>query len=305
MGIKPKVLTNFSEIIRKYKNFIFDCDGVIWLHGVLFKEAVNTINTLYKEGKNIFFLSNKNRITKTELYDQLIHSGISLAKYENVYPSSYLTGKYIKDNFPNIKKIYLIGRDKLKIQLEEFHFEVCGGPEDDLKTISLSEVKDFKLDSEIDALVCGTDDKINFYKIVYASNVAMQRKIFFGTNYDSCALYGNVIVPGAYSYISAIEIASNVKAKIVAKPNKDVLPVMMRNFNLSEDVLKETLMIGDSIRTDIQFAVNCGIDSLLVMTGHTKESDLIAVLSNIQGEYNNDPSPTYILNDLDIERIRL
>ena len=301
MSLKIKHLKTISEIFNKYKNFIFDCDGVLWQHGKVLKEAINTINTLNANNKTIFYLTNKNSITKQDLYKQLSDSGIKHIKYENVYSSSYLTGKYIKEKFPHIKKIYLIGRESLKNQLEQFGLEVSGGPEDDEKKISKSEIKNLILDKELDAVVCGSDDQINFYKILYASNVAFNTKLFFGTNYDNYTKYKGIIVPEAYSYISAIESASDVKATIVAKPNKEILSIMFGNFEKMnrEEVIRDTLMIGDRVRSDIGFANNCGIDSLLVLTGVTNITDIDESDENYSRN-NFNLRPTYILNDLNM-----
>ena len=53
------------------------------------------------------------------------------------------------------------------------------------------------------------------------------------------------------------------------------------------------LMIGDKFDTDIAFAKNSGIDSLLVLTGVTKKSEL----ESLQQRYP-DFEPTYVVDTL-------
>ena len=43
-------------------------------------------------------------------------------------------------------------------------------------------------------------------------------------------------------------------------------------------------MIGDNLKTDIQFAVNNQIDSLLVLSGNTSEDEF----------WNSELKPTYV-----------
>ena len=51
---------------------------------------------------------------------------------------------------------------------------------------------------------------------------------------------------------------------------------------------QETLLVGDRIYTDIASGANAGIDTLLVLSGETKEADLPAA----------DPQPTFVLPDV-------
>jgi 4-nitrophenyl phosphatase len=150
------------------------------------------------------------------------------------------------------------------------------------------------MNPNIDAAVCGSDDYINYYKITYATNIAHQTKLLFGTNYDN-NWKTNIIIPGAYTYISSIETASEVKATIAAKPNKEALKIIFRDNNLDHEdpsIKSKILMIGDSLRTDIKFAQNCGIDSCLVLTGMIKYEELNDKLITC--------TPTYIVEDLKI-----
>ena len=51
---------------------------------------------------------------------------------------------------------------------------------------------------------------------------------------------------------------------------------------------RETLLVGDRIYTDSASGANAGIDTLLVLSGETKEEDLPTA----------DPQPTFVLPDV-------
>ena len=50
----------------------------------------------------------------------------------------------------------------------------------------------------------------------------------------------------------------------------------------------EFLMVGDRLYTDIAFGLNCGFDTLLVLSGETTVSDLAAT----------DKKPDFVLDSL-------
>lgn len=82
----------------------------------------------------------------------------------------------------------------------------------------------------------------------------------------------NGMRPGCGALVSMLERASGVKAFSVGKPS----PVMMRGARkkLSLDA-KRTVMIGDTISTDILGGHQLGYYTILVLSGTTNSKDLL------------------------------
>ena len=78
--------------------------------------------------------------------------------------------------------------------------------------------------------------------------------------------------PGCGALVSMLERASGVKAFSVGKPS----PVMMRGARkkLSLDA-KRTVMIGDTMSTDILGGHQLGYYTILVLSGTTSSEDLL------------------------------
>jgi phosphoglycolate/pyridoxal phosphate phosphatase family enzyme len=270
-------ITSFDEIKDRYDHFIFDCDGVIWREKEIISNAVEEIKILQKTGKSVYFLTNSNRLSRTDLKNKL-KDKCGLDVDENfAYGSSYIVAKYISDNYPHIKHIYLIGKEGLENELAQHGFMVYGGPNDKLiKTIhnfSNDKADEIEVNENIQACVIGYDDHFNYFKICYASEVIHKTGMFFGLNYDNKVRFGkDRFLPATYTFISCLETCTDKKAEIVTKPDPKSLDIIMKDHNIQDK--KRILMIGDNLKTDIPFAVNCGIDALLVLTGVTTEEDL-------------------------------
>jgi ribonucleotide monophosphatase NagD (HAD superfamily) len=57
---------------------------------------------------------------------------------------------------------------------------------------------------------------------------------------------------------------------IMGKPNPQIFDIIRREHpRLIEAPLSKFLMIGDNLKTDIKFGNNCGIDTLVVLSGNT------------------------------------
>jgi 4-nitrophenyl phosphatase len=78
---------------------------------------------------------------------------------------------------------------------------------------------------------------------------------------------------------------------VVGKPNAPMLDTIKKLFHLDES---KSLFIGDRLDTDIAFANNGNIDSLLVLTG----------ISTVEDCKKEDIFPTYVLNSLgDLDQV--
>ena len=298
---KIKHLDNFREITEKYDHFIFDMDGVIWIENKILHECVDTIKNLILINKKVYFLTNNNRHTRRELLEKLIKIGLDELLHElndikSILNASYLLASYIKNYHQNIKKIYLIGTESFKKTLEEQGFEVVGAKDHSNKTLKISQAEALfeEIEAGFDACVSGFDDEINYYKLSYATQVIMQTGNLFGATRDSCYLVNNRRFPSSIGIINMLETTTDIKATIISKPDPRSLQVIMETHDIKEDEKGRIVMIGDNLDTDILFANNAGIDSVLVFTGMTNENEFYKMIK--KGEIDTkQPLPDYTM----------
>lgn len=293
-------LNSFEEVINKYQYFVFDCDGVVWRESKPLPNAVETIKKLKILNKDFYFLSNTNKNSRGDLQNKFKQMNIEV-NFENIYTSSYLIAKYISDNFPKIKHLFLIGSRGLEKELEDMGFIIYGGPEGknipNLDNFTSDAIESTDINENIEACVCGIDEKFNFGKLAYANLVIRKTELFFGTNYDTEIRLGKNFGPGSYSLISALEVCSRIKAKIVTKPDPRSLEIIMSDHKVDLETSRDKIiMLGDNLNTDIKFANNNLIDSILLLTGVTRENDINKI--EALGENENN-MPTYILKNFE------
>lgn len=90
---------------------------------------------------------------------------------------------------------------------------------------------------------------------------------------------------GAGALSAPLLFASKRKPTIVGKPNAPMLDTIKQLYKIDD---KRTLFIGDRLNTDIAFANNGGIHSLLVLTGISSEKDC----------KDEDIWPTYVMDSI-------
>ena len=83
---------------------------------------------------------------------------------------------------------------------------------------------------------------------------------------------------GNGSLTKCLEFASETQAIIAGKPNPVIFDILDETHNVSHGFIKiekkDCIFIGDNLYTDIKFANEAGVDSLLVLTGVTYKDNL-------------------------------
>jgi NagD protein len=77
--------------------------------------------------------------------------------------------------------------------------------------------------------------------------------------------------PGCGAIVAMLETATGVKAFSVGKPSPVMLRAARKELNLTTD---QTVVIGDTMETDILGGVQLGFKTILVLSGGTKREDL-------------------------------
>jgi NagD protein len=254
-------MENIIEKIKEKSGFIIDMDGVIYHGNKVLPGVTDFLAWLETSGKKYLFLTNSSERTPKELQEKLKRFGINVDE-EHFYTSALATASFLSNQKPN-GSAYIIGDAGLIHALYSVGYTVNN--------------------VNPDYVVVGETHSYNFEKVELAVNLVIKGAKLIGTNSDISGPAEIGITPSTKALIAPIEIAAGKKAYYVGKPT----PLMMRSALKRLGVRREdAIVIGDRMDTDIRCGLESEIDTLLVLSGITKNSEI-----------DNYPyRPHYVLN---------
>jgi phosphoglycolate/pyridoxal phosphate phosphatase family enzyme len=289
---KGKVLA--SSLLSKYKHFIFDCDGVLWLGSQRIPHSVELLRAIEDAGKHCYFLTNTSLVSREEIrlkMNDVLGYDIDA---DRIFTASSLAGSHVRINMSHKKKALVIGRGLLIKEIQATGIEVIDASQFDNRYEDFTyETKEDMAFEEIDLVVMGYDDRINYYKMALAFYAIQKGAELVSTNADRATNsygYPELKTLGNGSWVACLESASGKKAFVSGKPNPGIFKIIGDIHHIERE---DCLFIGDNLETDILFANRAGVDSLLVLTGVTEPKNMEHLL-NREGA----GKPTFIANDL-------
>ena len=141
-------------------------------------------------------------------------------------------------------------------------------------------------DQDPDFVVVGLDSHVTYEKLEKAVLLIRAGAKFIGTNADSNLPNERGMVPGAGSLVKLVEYATQQKPLMIGKPEKIIMEMALKRVGLTT---ADAVMVGDNYHTDIQAAINVGMDSLLVYTGLSRPAEV----------EQEEIQPTYTVATLD------
>lgn len=232
------------------KNFIIDMDGVL-IHGKrLIPGADDFINTLIKQKRKFLLLTNNPVYTPGDLAHRLQSVGIQIEENQ-IFTSAMATASFLHRQRPD-GKAFVLGESGLTEAIHNIGYIIT--------------------DMNPDYVVLGETLAYNFQMIKKAIRLIHDGGArFIATNPDPSGPSEGGIVPACGAMAALIEEASGVAPFFVGKPNA----LMMRTALNYLDVHSEnTIMVGDRMDTDIVAGVTSGMETILVLSGVTKEEDI-------------------------------
>lgn len=258
------------------EGIISDLDGVIYRGKVPIADAVDTFNRWQARGLPFCFVTNNSTHTPDDVISKLAGFGLAIGS-RNVVTSAITTADLIRNNYPELSRVYVIGAPSLVGAIAAADLEVT--------------------DRKPQVVVMGLDRLITHEKMRIAVNAILDGAVFIGTNPDLLLPTENGFEPGAGAALAAVTAATQTKPIIVGKPEVHMIETALARLGTPR---RSTLMIGDQIATDIQAGKRAGLPSVLVTTGVPSRQDptLIApdftVSSLTQMSLGNDCSPSML-----------
>ncbi|KAG6744475.1 hypothetical protein POTOM_051105 [Populus tomentosa] len=256
---------NIRSLFDSVEAFLFDCDGVIWKGDKLIDGVSQTLDWLRSKGKKLVFVTNNSLKSRIQ-YAKKFHSlGISVAEDE-IFSSSFAAAMYLKvNNFPQEKKVYVIGGEGILEELQLAGYTGLGGP--------------------VGAVVVGIDPSINYYKLQYGTLCIRENPgcLFIATNRDAVGHMTDLQEwPGAGCMVAAMCGSTEREPIVVGKPSTFIMDFLLQKFHINTSKM---CMVGDRLDTDILFGQNAGCKTLLVLSGVTTQTTLQDPSNSVQPDY--------------------
>jgi NagD protein len=229
--------------------FLIDMDGVIYRGGQLIPGADRFINDLRRADVPFRFLTNNSQRTRRDVATRLQRLGIDVEP-EHVYTCAMATARYLASQKPG-GTAYVIGEGGLLNALHENGYSV--------------------VDRDPDYVVVGEGRTLSFEMVEAALKMILGGAKLIATNLDPNCPTESGMRPGCGATVAMLEAASGVKAFSVGKPSPVMLRGARKELGLTTD---QTVVIGDTMETDILGGVQLGFRTILVLSGGTSRGDL-------------------------------
>ena len=227
------------------KSYLIDMDGVIVRGSELIPGADQFLARLHTRGIKFLILTNNPMYTPIDLLHRLQRIGVNLTT-DHLYTSAMATADFLSKQKSH-GTAFVIGESGL--------------------TQALHEVGYVLTDHAPDYVVVGETTSLSYERLTHAVRLVTEGARLIATNPDPSGPGEGGLVPACGAIAAFIESATGVTPYFVGKPNALMMRHALRFLNEHSE---NAIMVGDRMDTDIRVGTEAGLETVLVLTGHTQ-----------------------------------
>ena len=229
--------------------YLIDMDGVIYRGNQVIPGAQRFIADLNEHGIPFRFLTNNSQRSRLDVSTKLQRLGFEV-QAQHVLTCAVATARFLKQQKP-YGTAFVIGESGLATALHESGYAI--------------------VDRDPDYVVVGEGRTLNFEMVEAALRMIVGGAKLVATNLDQNCPTEHGLRPGCGAIVAMLEAAAGVKAFSVGKPSPVMLRAARKEIGLTTE---QTIVIGDTMETDILGGVQLGFHTVLVLSGGTRAEDL-------------------------------
>ncbi|MDN5203326.1 HAD-IIA family hydrolase [Fulvivirgaceae bacterium BMA10] len=229
--------------------FLLDMDGVLYRGEKLIEGAQTFISNLIEKKIPFLFLTNNSSPTPKDLKVKLKKFGLAVG-VEHFYTCAMATVDFLKLCNPE-GTAYVIGEGGILTALHDADYGITT--------------------HDPDFVIVGEGRTLNYESLEIAQNMILNGAHLIATNMDETCPTSKGYRPGCGALVASLERATGKKAYSVGKPSPFMMRAARKKLGLST---AQTIMIGDTMETDIKGAFELGFNTILVLSGNTSKEDL-------------------------------
>jgi glycerol 3-phosphatase-2 len=251
-----------------YDLAMLDLDGVVYLGSDAIPGVAAALTTAQGKGLRLAYITNNASRTAHQVAEKLRDMDMPGVLDDDVVTSAQAVAHLMADALPAGSVVLVVGGEGLRVPLEERG----------LRCVT-------SLDDSPVAVVQGFHADVGWHELSEASYAVQAGLPWYASNTDLTVPTARGIAPGNGSLVQAVRNATGAEPIIAGKPERALFDETIARVGG-----ERPLMVGDRLDTDIDGAINAGIDSLAVLTG---VSSLRQIAEAAQGR-----RPTYVSADL-------
>jgi len=253
-----------SSLVARYDQLIVDLDGCVWVGDEPVPGSVEAVEQLREAGKRLAFVTNNPRRSTEEYVAKLWGMGVQASVGDVVTVGGAL--QHLLAETRRGRTAFVIGTEALSAHVSDAGLRVLNGTD---------------LASRAEVVIVAGTDQLDYEDLREAVLALARGADFLATGREPTYPMPDGAWPGQGAILAAVEYASGKTAKIVGKPEPQL-------FLTALDRLGEgrTLVVGDSLESDIAGAAKARLDAALVLSGgavhdENQEPRPVAVASNL------------------------
>jgi NagD protein len=229
--------------------YLIDMDGVLYRGKHMIAGADRFIDELRRRHIPFRLLTNNSQRTRRDIAAKVGRLGIEVEE-EHVFTSAMATARFLAQQKPG-GTAFVIGEGGLLTALHQNGYAV--------------------VDHDPDYVVVGEGRTFNLELVEAAVRMILGGAKLIATNLDPNCPTEHGLRPGCGAMVAMLETATGIKAFSAGKPSPIMMRAARKELGLATD---ETVMIGDTMETDILGGVQLGLHTVLVLSGGTQRGDL-------------------------------
>jgi HAD superfamily hydrolase (TIGR01450 family) len=256
-----------SPLVARYDQLILDLDGCIWVGDEPVPGSIEAVERLRGADRRLAFVTNNPRGSTEENVTKLWGMGVQASVQDVVTVGGAM--QHLLAETRRGRTAFVIGTEAMLGHVSDAGLRILNATD----LASRAEV----------VIVAGTND-VTYDDLRHATLALGRGADFLATGRDPTYPMPDGPWPGQGAILAAVEYASGRQAKIVGKPEPQL-------FLTALDRLGEgrTLVVGDSLGSDVAGAAKARLDAALVLTGETSAE---------QAESAKDPRPIAVAASL-------
>jgi glycerol 3-phosphatase-2 len=257
-----------QSLSTTYDLAMLDLDGVVYRGPDAIPGVAEALDLAQRDGLRLAYITNNASRTAEVVAEKLQAMQVPDVTADDVVTSAQAVAHLMADALPPGSPVLVVGGEGLRIPLEERGLRCVG---------SLG-------DSPV-AVVQGFHADIGWNDLAEAAYAVQAGLPWYASNTDMTVPTARGVAPGNGSLVQAVRNATGAEPIVAGKPERALLDETIARVGG-----RHPLMVGDRLDTDIDGAINAGIDSLVVLTGVSTLAEIAAAAPGHR--------PTYVSADL-------